>query len=50
MATGVLAYLDRGSGSMLLQLILGGLAGAVVAGKFYERRLLTFLRLRKPEE
>ena len=27
------AYLDPGSGSMLLQLALGGIAGAIVLGK-----------------
>ena len=42
------AYLDPGSGSMLLQLILGGVAGAVVLVKIYWRRLLAFLGLSKP--
>lgn len=44
------AYLDPGSGSMLLQLLLGGVAGAVVVLKLYWRRLLNFLGLRKEEE
>lgn len=34
------AYLDPGSGSMLLQLILGGLAGLAVIAKLYWHRLL----------
>lgn len=34
-ATPALAYLDPGTGSMLLQLILGGVAGAMVVGKLY---------------
>jgi hypothetical protein len=46
----VVAYLDPGSGSMLIQLILGGAAAVAVGAKFYWRRLLTFLRIRKPEE
>ena len=34
------AYLDPGSGSMLLQLVLGGLAGLAVIAKLYWHRLL----------
>ncbi len=33
-----LAYLDPGTGSMLLQLLLGGVAGALVVGKLYWHR------------
>lgn len=29
------AYLDPGTGAMLLQLLLGGVAGALVVGKLY---------------
>ena len=46
----LLAYLDPGSGSMILQILAGGLAAAAVAAKLYWGRLLTFLRIRKPEE
>jgi hypothetical protein len=46
----VLAYLDPGSGSMMLQVIAGGLAAAAVTLKVYWRRLLVFLRIRKPQE
>ena len=45
----VLAYLDPGTGSMLVQLVVGGLAAIAVTAKFYWRRLLRFLRIRKPE-
>jgi len=45
-----LAYIDPASGSMLLQIILGGAAAVAVAFKMQWRRLLTFLRIRKPEE
>jgi hypothetical protein len=48
--TTVFAYLDPGSGSMMLQVIAGGLAAAAVTLKVYWRRLLVFLRIRKPEE
>ena len=41
------AYLDPGSGSMLLQLILGGVAGLVVVFKLYWGRCLSFLGIRK---
>jgi len=45
-----LAYLDAGTGSMLIQAIVGGTAAAAVVAKVYWRRLLTFLRIRKPED
>ncbi len=41
------AYLDPGSGSILLQVILGGIAGLVVAGKLFWARILDFLGIRK---
>ena len=44
------AYLDPGSGSMILQMIAGGTAAIAVTGKLYWRRLLKFLRIRKVEE
>lgn len=37
------AYLDPGTGSMLLQLLLGGVAGALVIGKLYWQRLKDML-------
>jgi hypothetical protein len=40
------AYLDPGTGSMILQLLLGGIAGLALAGKFYWHRLLTLVGLR----
>jgi hypothetical protein len=46
----VFAYLDPGSGSMMLQVIAGGLAAAAVTLKVYWRRLLVLLRIRKPAE
>lgn len=42
-----LAYIDPGSGSMILQMILGGLAAAAVFLKLFWHRLLVFLRIRK---
>ena len=44
-----LAYIDPGSGSLILQMILGGLAAAAVFLKLFWHRLLVFLRIRKPE-
>jgi hypothetical protein len=45
-----LAYIDPASGSMLLQIILGGAAAVAVALKMWWRRVLTILHIRKPEE
>ncbi|HZC14646.1 MAG TPA: hypothetical protein VE270_11575 [Thermoleophilaceae bacterium] len=45
----VLAYLDPGSGSMILQIIAGGLAAVAVTAKLYWNRILKFLRIRKDE-
>jgi hypothetical protein len=39
-ASGAHAYIDPGSGSMLLQLLLGGVAGLLVLAKLYWQRLL----------
>jgi len=46
----VYAYLDAGSGSMILQIILGGLAGLAVILKLYWRRFLTLLGIIKKKE
>ena len=46
----ILAYIDAASGSMLLQIILGGAAAVAVALKMWWRRVLTILHIRKPEE
>lgn len=45
-----LLYLDAASGSMLLQILLGGAAAVAVGARFYWGRLLRFLRIRKPDE
>jgi len=44
------AYLDPGSGSMFLQLLLGGVAGVTVVLKLYWRRLLHFFGRKQEEE
>ena len=41
------AYLDPGTGSMILQILLGGAAGALVAGKLYWYKIKLFLGLVK---
>lgn len=40
----VYAYVDPGAGSLILQLLLGGVAGALFAAKLYWRRLRSFFR------
>jgi hypothetical protein len=47
---GVLGYLDPGSGSMILQAVVGGIAAAAVVGKLYWRRFLQVLRIRKKDD
>ena len=46
----VLAYLDPGSGSMILQILLGGVAAIAVTAKLYWHRLLKFLRIKKDDD
>jgi len=41
----MLAYLDPGSGSLLLQALVGGVASAAVFGRVYWRRAKRFLRI-----
>lgn len=45
----LLAYLDPGSGSMLLQLLLGGAAAVGIGFKMTWRRVLRFLHLGKKQ-
>ena len=45
----VLGYLDPGSGSMILQILAGGLAAVAVTAKLYWNRILKFLHIRKDE-
>jgi len=49
MAT-VTAYLDPGSGSMILQIIVGGAAAVGVTAKLYWRRIRRFLRMSPAED
>lgn len=37
-----LAYIDPGTGSMMLQLLLGGIAGAWVVLKLFGHRIMSF--------
>jgi hypothetical protein len=39
----MLAYLDPGAGSMILQALVGGVAGAAVVGKLYWARIKRML-------
>jgi hypothetical protein len=43
------AYVDPSAGSILLQLLLGGVAGLLVAVKLFYHRILSWLRRRPPE-
>ncbi len=37
----ILGYLDAGSGSLILQAVLGGIAGLVVAGRAWKARIFS---------
>ena len=43
------AYLDPGSGSMLLQILLGGTAGLAVLLKLYWHRFLLLFGIQQPQ-
>lgn len=46
----VFAYLDPGSGSMLLQMLLGGIAGVAVSIKMFGKRIFSVLAFWKRDE
>jgi hypothetical protein len=50
MFTDAVAYLDPGTGSMLLQVILGGVAAVAVAVKLYWHKLRAAFGMAKKEE
>jgi len=43
------AYLDPGTGGMLIQIILGGVAGLAVAGKLFWHQLRSFFGFDKDD-
>jgi len=45
--SGAHAYLDAGTGSMILQVMLGGLAGLAIAGKLYWHKFLMAIGVRR---
>jgi len=47
--TNVLAFLDPGSGSLLVQGLVAGVASAVVTGKVYWRRAKRFMGFGRDE-
>lgn len=42
-------YLDAGTGSMVVQLLLGGVAAIAVTVRLWWNRLLRLLHIRRPE-
>lgn len=46
----LLAYLDPGSGSLLLQLILGGVAGLALVLKLFWHRILSLFGVKKRKD
>jgi len=50
MVNSLLAYLDPGSGSVLVQVLLGGVAGVAVALRLLRHRISGLFRRRQHEE
>jgi hypothetical protein len=46
----VLAYLDAGTGSMIAQAVVGGVAAVAVVTKMYFRRLKNFFSFKKARD
>lgn len=44
------AYADPGAGSMLLQLLVGGAAGLIIALRIFKERLLRLFGLKKDDD
>ena len=44
---GILGYIDPGTGSIILQAIIGAVVGAAIAVKLFWHRILKFLGIRK---
>ena len=49
-ANSAYAYLDAGTGSMIIQILLGGLAGAAVILKVFWKRILAIFGKREKTE
>ena len=52
-ASNAQAYIDPGAGGILLQIILGGVAGTIVMGKIFWHRIVSFFgfqQVEKPED
>jgi hypothetical protein len=45
-----LSYIDPGTGSLVLQMIAGGVAAVAVTAKLYWRRVKSVFRVRRPED
>ena len=50
MAQATLAYLDAGTGSIILQAVLGGTAAVAVGVKLWWRKILHVLHIRRQPE
>ena len=44
----ILAYIDPGTGSIILQALVASVVGAAIAVKLFWHRILKFLGIRKP--
>jgi len=49
-ANSAFAYLDAGSGSMIMQILLGGLAGIAVILKLFWRRILAIFGINRQKK
>ncbi len=46
----IIAYIDPGTGSMILQVLLGGVAGIWVILKLFGKRIMAFFGISKKEK
>ncbi|MFW5706276.1 MAG: hypothetical protein ACOC12_00015 [Bacteroidota bacterium] len=47
---GIIAYIDPGTGSIILQAVIGAIAGIAIAARIYWQRILRFFGVQKDSD